>query len=187
MNAKTQLSLALLLFLVALALVAELYRVYTQRQDLQSQITYMVAKRVDVMEVENLINTRQPWRNEVERRGYAELIVDAATEFGKPPLVVARVALAESALKHRAIGDGGSSFGVMQVRRLWVGVIPFIHTERDLMSPAKNIRAGAWVLRYMADRCGSSVQDYLACYNGGEERAKFPNEQASDYARRVAG
>ena len=145
---------------------------------------HMLAQRLSVLEVEQFIAAKQPKRNAVERRGYAEIIVDAANEFGKPPLMVARVALAESSLDHRAIGDGGESIGVMQVStKWWVGEVPFIRSAKDLRDPQMNIRAGAWILRHYADTCGPKPEIYLACYNGG----KKPNAQARAYARRVAG
>ena len=145
---------------------------------------HMLAQRLSVLEVEQFIAAKQPKRNAVERRGYAEIIVDAANEFGKPPLMVARVALAESSLDHRAIGDGGESIGVMQVStKWWVGEVPFIRSAKDLRDPQTNIRAGAWILRHYADTCGAEPEVYLACYNGG----KKPNAQARAYARRVAG
>jgi soluble lytic murein transglycosylase-like protein len=156
---------------------------YAAHDKSKSETAHLLAQRVSVLDVEGLIETRQPWTNEAERRGYAELIVDAAAEFGKNPIILAKVALAESALNHRAIGDSGRSVGVMQIQRLWVGHVPFVNSERDLRKASTNIRAGAWILRHYADRCGESPQDYLACYNGGER----PNQQAREYARRVAG
>ena len=151
---------------------------------LEAGIQHMLAQRIAVLEVEQFITGRQPWRNTAEIRGYAELIVDAAAEFRKDPMIVARVALAESSLNPKAIGDGGKSIGIMQVHtRWWVGVVPFVKSAKDLRDPRTNIRAGAWILRHYADKCGGDVEVYLACYNGGEK----PNEQARAYASRVAG
>lgn len=144
---------------------------------------YMLAQRIAVLQVESFIAGRQPWRNTAERRGYAELIVDAAAEFRKDPMVVARVALAESGLNPKAIGDGGQAIGIMQIHaRWWVGTVPFVKSAADLRDPRTNIRAGAWILRHYADTCGEIEEIYLACYNGGER----PNEQARQYAKRVA-
>lgn len=154
------------------------------RENSRSEAQYMVAQRVAVLEVEQFITSRQPWRNTAEIRGYAEMIVDAATEFHVPPLRVARVAIAESSLNHKAVGDGGKSIGVMQVStKWWIGTVPFITSAKDLRNPANNIRAGAWILGHYAERCGQDEESILACYNGGEK----PNEQARAYAMRVAG
>ena len=145
---------------------------------------HMLAQRLSVLEVEQFIAAKKPQINSVERRGYAELIVDAANEFNKPPLMVARVAIAESSLDHNAIGDSGHSIGVMQIQaRYWVQAIPFVTSAKDLRDPQTNIRAGAWILRHYADKCGAEPEAYLSCYNGGER----PNAKARAYARRVAG
>lgn len=176
--------IAIVSLLANLALVFVVEHVLNDRDACRAERDYMLSQRVAVLEVEQFITSRQPWRNTAEIRGYAELIVDAATEFRKDPMIVARVALAESGLNPKATGDGGKSIGVMQVHtRWWVGVVPFVKSAKDLRDPRTNIRAGAWILRHYADKCGDDAALYLACYNGGEK----PNEQARAYAMRVAG
>lgn len=176
--------------IIALSLVANAYlgyavsNLFTAVEIKNADNTHMLNQRLAVLEVERFIESKQPWRNTAEIRGYAELIVDAANEFGKPPLTVARVAIVESSLSPKAVGDGGDSIGVMQIsKKWWIGEVPFVHTARDLKDPRTNIRAGAWILRHYADRCGSEPEKYLACYNGGSQ----PNEQAKAYARKVLG
>ena len=176
--------------MATVSLIFNAYLVYalgglaTDIQKTNADNTHMLNQRLAVLEVEQFIEAKQPWRNAAERRGYAELIVDAANEFGKPPLMVARVAMAESSLNPKAIGDGGKAVGVMQIwPKWWVGTVPFVAKASDLKDPRTNIRAGAWILRHYADRCGSDPEKYLACWNGGER----PNAQARAYARRVAG
>lgn len=147
----------------------------------QAEAGHMLAQRVAVLEVEQYIKSRLPRQNVAERRGAAELIVDAATEFRLSPIMLARVAIAESALNHQAIGDGGRSLGVAQVQRFWVSHIPFVESERDLLRMDIGIRAGAWVLRHYADLCGEEAELMLACYNSGPNI----NEQSRKYAKRV--
>ena len=175
---------AIVSLLTNLALIFVVEGILKDRNACIAERDHMLAQRVAVLEVEQFITVRQPWRNTAEIRGYAELIVDAATEFNVPMLRVARVALAESDLNHKAVGDGGKSIGVMQVStKWWIGTVPFIESAHDLRNPAKNIRAGAWILRHYEDRCGGDEEAILACWNGGEK----PNEQARAYARRVSG
>ena len=57
----------------------------------KAETAHMLAQRIAVLDIEQFIQKRQPRRNDVERRGWAELIVDAATEFGRDPRTVARV------------------------------------------------------------------------------------------------
>ena len=174
---------AIVSLLTNLALIFVVEGILKDRNACIAERDHMLAQRVAVLEVEQFITGRQPWRNTAELRGYAELIVDSATEFKLPPKLVARVAIAESALNHKAVGDGGRSRGVMQVQRFWVGHIPFVAHERDLLRVDVGIRAGAWVLRHYADLCGEDEESMLACFNGGPN----PNEQARAYAKRVAG
>lgn len=166
--------------LLAAALALSLHGYEQQKVDAR----YMLEQCIAVFEVEQFITAHQPWRNAAEIRGYAEMIVDAATEFQKDPIVVARVALAESSINPMAVGDGGKAIGIMQVHtRWWVGTVPFVRSASDLRDARTNIRAGAWILRHYAGLCGAEPEAYLACYNGGER----PNERARAYGRRVAG
>lgn len=170
--------------LVALMILsAALGSAYGKLSRSRAESAHMLAQRVAVFEVETYIKKRLPRHGAVEIRGVSELIVDAATEFRLSPLLVARVAIAESALNHKAVGDGGRSWGAMQVQRFWVNHIPFVEHERDLLRMDVGIRAGAWVLRHYADICGESEETMLSCFNGGPN----PNEQAKAYGRRVAG
>jgi soluble lytic murein transglycosylase-like protein len=175
-------SLLIASILANAAMAYTMHGIYQNNENANADNTHMLTQRLAVLEVENYIESRQPWRNVIERRGYAEIIVDAANEFGQPPLAVARVAMIESGLDHRAIGDSGKAIGVMQIHaKWWVGTVPFVRTAKDLRNPQTNIRAGAWILRHYAERCGTEPEKYFACFNGGET----PNEQARAYARKV--
>lgn len=165
-----------------LILAAALGMAHTSSNRIRIDADYMLARRVAVLEVETYIKKRLPRQNAAEIRGVSELIVDAATEFRLSPLLVVRVAITESALNHKAVGDSGRSVGAMQVQRFWVGHIPFVTHERDLLRMDVGIRAGAWVLRHYADICGEAEEAMLACFNGGPK----PNERARAYARRVS-
>ena len=166
-----------------LILVSALGSAYNANAGVRAEAAHMLAQRVAVLEVEQFIAGRQPWRNTAEIRGYAELIVDSATEFKLPPKLVARVAIAESALNHRAVGDGGKSHGILQLQEFWVKEIPFLRNKQDLYRAHLNIRAGAWVLRYMADRCGDDSESMLSCFNAGENN----REAGRQYAVKVMG
>jgi len=175
-------SLLIASILANAAMAYTMHGIYQNNEKANADNTHMLNQRLAVLEVENYIESRQPWRNVIERRGYAEIIVDAANEFGKPPLAVARVAMTESGLDHRAIGDSGKAIGVMQIHaKWWVGTVPFVRTARDLREPQTNIRAGAWILRHYAERCGTKPERYLACYNAGPKNHKYGVE----YARMV--
>lgn len=148
-----------------------------------AELEKMRGEREAVSNVERFIEKARPALDPATRRGMAEFMIEAAVESRIPYQVLVNVGHAESRFIQSATGDDGESHGTFQVQGFWVKEIPFLKTQRDLYRTDLGIRAGAWVLRYMADRCGEEPERYLACYNGGE---KSPNEQARAYARRVA-
>lgn len=149
-----------------------------------TELEKMRGDRDAVSDVEKFIERARPALDPATRRGMAEFMIEASLEHRIPYKVLANVGYVESRFIQTATCDGGESHGTFQVQGFWVKEIHFLKTERDLYRTDLGIRAGAWVLRYMADRCGEKPERYLACYNGGE---KSPNEQARAYARRVAG
>lgn len=77
----------------------------------------------------------------------------------------------ESGYKYDSVGDGGESFGYMQVMQKH-------HEERmeelsatDLLNPYQNIRVGVDYMKELIDRYGT-IQDALAVYNYGAKGAK---------------
>lgn len=77
----------------------------------------------------------------------------------------------ESGYKYDSVGDGGESFGYMQLMQKW-------HEERmeelgatDLLNPYQNIRVGVDYMKELIDRYGT-IQDALAVYNYGVKGAK---------------
>lgn len=168
---------SIVVFLVLLTLFAQSY--FEAVEGLKKH----EADRAAVSEVERFIEKERPQLDPATRRGYAELLIESSHEFRLPVDVLVRVAKQESRFLHTATGDSGRSHGLFQVQGFWVKSIPFIKTERDLYRSDLNIRAGAWVLRYMAERCGDDLFHMLACYNAGEA-----NQAAGRlYAARVMG
>lgn len=94
---------------------------------------------------------------------YDTLIVAAASAVQLDPDLVRGLIGQESGFNPRAVGDDGSSFGLMQVQTATakgVGVVG------DLLDPETNLRAGC---RYLAEQIGrtGSVPAGLSAYNGG--------------------
>lgn len=118
-----------------------------------------------VYEVERHIAKRAPHVGAVERRGYAELLVEAARGNDLKPSLVTGVALVESNLDPQARSEK-DAIGIMQiVPYWWVGKAPGIATRQDLYDPVKNIHAGAWILAHYKRACGPVKM--LACYESG--------------------
>ena len=149
----------------------------------RAEAAHMLAQRVAVLEVEKLIERARPSLDVATRRGIAEIIIDASQEYRIPHKIMAAVAYTESRFIHTATGDGNKSHGIFQLQEFWVKEIPFLRNKQDLYRVDLNIRGGAWVLRYMADRCGEEADVMLACYNAGENNRGAGRQ----YAAKVMG
>ena len=102
------------------------------------------------------------------------------------PAVVISIIARESSFRANAMGDGGESYGLMQIKKKW-------HIERmkrlgvtDLLDPYQNVTVGIDLLAELL-RYGDSLEWALMCYNGGYEYAdkRIANGKISDYAKGV--
>lgn len=102
-----------------------------------------------------------------------------------PALVISMIAR-ESSFRANAMGDGGESYGLMQIKKKW-------HTARmeklgvvDLLDPYQNVTVGIDLLAELL-RYGDSLEWALMCYNGGYAYAdkRIANGNISDYAKSV--
>lgn len=102
-----------------------------------------------------------------------------------PALIISMIAR-ESSFKANAMGDGGESYGLMQIKKKWhiarmekLGVV-------DLLDPYQNVTVG---IDYLAEllRYGDSLEWALMCYNGGYAYAdkRIADGNISDYAKGV--
>lgn len=148
-----------LLLACAVGAVGGLY-IHEREKNVQA-----MAERQAVREVETYIAMNVPNLPAVERRGYAEVIVDAAAKNGIHHSIVASVAIVESHFANLAVSDK-DAVGIMQiVPQWWVGVAPEVSRRSDLFSPDINIRAGTWILAHYAVLCG--LEQMLSCYESG--------------------
>jgi soluble lytic murein transglycosylase len=105
---------------------------------------------------------------------YSASVSDAAVEYGLPVDLVFAVIREESSFDRYAVSRAGA-LGLMQLMPrtgAWIGkkIEGESYTRTDLLTPAKNIAAGSWYLRYLLDRSDHSIVASLASYNGGETR-----------------
>lgn len=119
---------------------------------------------------------------------YAELFVKAGREFDVDPLLLVVMSKAESHFDKDAVSDKGA-LGVMQVMpSYWAtGKIPFVRDAHSLTTPDVGIRAGAYVLRYYIDKCGS-LEKGIVGYHGGDSvcLGKAPMKESTwNYSRSV--
>lgn len=111
-----------------------------------------------------------------------DLLRSVCEETGVPFELAVAVVWKETNFRN-VKGDGGRSYGYMQVQPRW-------HTERmerlgvdDLMDPAGNFKVGCDFLAELLDRY--PVANALAYYNSGSSRVNAYAEKVLDYMERL--
>lgn len=102
------------------------------------------------------------------------------------PAIVIAMIRHESNYDPMDIGDGGNSYGLMQVQPRW-------HSDRmeklgvsDLFDPYQNVLVGVDYLDEMLDE-GEGMEWALRAYNGGPYRGWNPNEKVNTYVKVISG
>lgn len=107
-------------------------------------------------------------------------------EYSVNPTLIIAVIEKESTFRIDAVGDSGSSLGLMQIQPRW-------NTERmnrlgcpDLLNPYQNITVGVDILAGYLNS-GRSLEWSLMAYNGGPSYANkwYSQGVISDYARTI--
>lgn len=103
------------------------------------------------------------WTNQ---DAYAAEIEAAAQSFGIPLGVAFGLVAQESGFNASAIGDGGRSFGLVQMQLTTARGLGFQGTGQQLLDPSTNVTLG---MRYLSDqvRRAGSIEGGLSAYNGG--------------------
>lgn len=116
-----------------------------------------------------------PLSNEVQR-----YIFNVADYYDIEPSLVLAVIERESSYNAEAVGDGGESYGLMQIQPRW-------HIQRmdrlgvtDLLNPYENISVGVDILAGCIDRYDGDIGAALTAYNRGSY-----NGTVSEYAEDV--
>ena len=105
------------------------------------------------------------------------------------PAIIFGMIYRESNFDASTIGDGGESFGLMQIQPRW-------HSERmerlgcnDLLDPFQNVAVGIDYLAEMLDRYDGDIHKALVAYNAGAAGAEkhwfSKGEYSSNYSRAV--
>lgn len=96
-----------------------------------------------------------------------DYIMNLCEEYGIDPAIVIAMIQKESCFTASAIGDGGNSFGLMQIQPYW-------HSERmnklgctDLLDPYQNVTVGIDLLAYLINHYDGAVEKALTAYNQG--------------------
>jgi tetratricopeptide (TPR) repeat protein len=105
---------------------------------------------------------------------YSSLVSREAAQNDLPPELILAIIREESSFDRFAVSRAGA-LGLMQLMPATGAWIERMMRREDLeggnlITPAHNIAAGSWYLRYLLGRCNDSVVAALAAYNGGETR-----------------
>lgn len=122
-----------------------------------------------------------PLSNEVQR-----YIFNVSDYYGIEPSLIVAIIEKESSYNEAAIGDGGESYGLMQVQgRVWSVRMDELGVT-DLLNPYENIAIGVDILAAHLEQ-GLGVEWALMAYNGGVSYAnKMTAEgKVSKYAQSV--
>lgn len=102
-------------------------------------------------------------------------IINECGGYGIDPAIVFAMIERESGFRADAVGDGGKSFGLMQIMRKW-------HEDRierlgvwDLLDPYQNTVVGIDYLAWQLDRYDGDMAKALTAYNMGHFKGTVTN------------
>lgn len=136
------------------------------------------------------------WKaSEAEARLYYDVPLDKDLQehifavcelYDVDPAVVISVIARESSFRSQVTGDGGESYGLMQIKKKWHKARMERLGVTDLLDPYQNVTVGIDLLAELL-RYGDSLEWALMCYNGGYEYAdkRMKSGKISDYAKGV--
>lgn len=107
-------------------------------------------------------------------------------ERGIDPAIIVAMIFRESSFNHKAIGDSGSSLGLMQIQPKWNRDRMKKLKCNDLLDPYQNITVGVDCFAEYYERSGS-IEWSLMAYNGGPSYANRLTRQGriSQYVKNV--
>lgn len=159
------------------------------------RIVYETTEETAVSTVEEAVETTPEPETTATVALYYDVPLDADLQehiftlcelYDIDPAVVISVIARESSFRPKAMGDGGESYGLMQIKKKW-------HIARmeklgvtDLLDPYQNVAVGIDLLAELL-RYGDSLEWALMCYNGGYSYAdkRMASGKISDYAKCV--
>lgn len=94
-------------------------------------------------------------------------IINYAESHGIAPAIIFAMIWRESSFDASAIGDGGESFGLMQIQPKWNMELMEQLNCMDLLDPYQNVMVGISVLAYQRDRYDGDIAKAIVSYNQG--------------------
>lgn len=125
-----------------------------------------------------------PLETEIQRK-----IKELCAAEGLDPTVILAMIDVESSFEAKALGDGGNSYGLMQIQPRW-------HSERmaalgvtDLLDPKQNVTVGIDILAELVAKYDGNIEMALVAYNAGPTGAYrhwfSRGVYSSDYSEKV--
>lgn len=118
--------------------------------------------------------------------GFDQMVEEAASSFGIDPKILATTVYRESGCDAGAVGAAGDLGLGQVVPKVWAKTLQaegLIQSVGDLMDPATNLRASAFILSRAWDASGGDIHGMFRRYNGSGHRAKrYADEQVRAYA-----
>ena len=105
-------------------------------------------------------------------------IIKICSEYGFSYELILGMISVESSFRPGVIGDGGNSFGLMQIQPRWWSAVMEREGVTNLLDPLQNIRCGCAILRELKDKYDTEYRA-LQAYNTGR-----PNTN-NGYAEKV--
>lgn len=131
-------------------------------------IVVEVAERLETEPVVALYDV--PLSEDVQKH-----IISEAESHGLDPAIIVAMAYRESSYNPNSIGDGGDSYGLLQIQPKW-------HHERmqklgctDLLDPYQNVTVGIDYLCEQLARYDGHMGKALTAYNAGHYSGKVTN------------
>lgn len=93
-------------------------------------------------------------------------ILEMCFEYDLTYELILGIISVESDFRSTVIGDGGESFGLMQIQPKWWSETMNKHEITNLLDPLQNIHCGCAILRELIDRYGTEYRA-LQAYNTG--------------------
>ena len=109
-------------------------------------------------------------------------IIKICSEFDLKYELILGVISVETDFRPKIVGDGGDSFGLMQIQPKWWSEIMEREGVTNLSDPLQNIRCGCAILRELKDMYGTDYRA-LQAYNTG--RPDTNNGYADKVYRRI--
>lgn len=105
-------------------------------------------------------------------------MIKICSEYGFSYELILGMISVESSFRPNVLGDGGNSFGLMQIQPRWWSETMEREGVTDLLDPLQNVRCGCAILRELKDKYGTEYRA-LQAYNTGR-----PNTN-NGYAEKV--